>query len=262
MKVAICVPSQRTWEARMGAAMMSMLAHSMAQGISVMLLPFESSMITKARNDLVRAALDAEADYVFFIDTDMIFPPDTLVRLINRDKEIVGAVYNKRVPPYETMGQIAMPPGMTAEQAVTLSRKGGLWEAHMLPGGMILVKTDVFRKLHWPWFFESYYRAGDTQEVWKRILVDQFHTIPTQEALDEIFACPSFMDWISREAEEEKTLASEYTSEDCNFCRKALRYGYKIWCDLDLSFEIKHLGTAEIGYEFGPQDEPVAEAAE
>lgn len=262
MKVAVCVPSQRTWEARMGASLTAMLGHAVGQGVNVMLLPFESSMITKARNDLVRASLEAEADYVLFVDTDMVFPADALVRLINRQKEIVGCVYNKRVPPYETMGQLTTPQGVTPEQAVSLSRKGGLWEATMLPGGMILIKTEVFRKLHWPWFYETYYRAGDPGEVWKRILVDQFHTIPTQEAIDELFACPAFMAWFAREAEEEKTQGAEYTSEDCNFCRKATRYGYKVWCDLDLSFQVQHLATQAISYDFGPADVDVAEAAE
>lgn len=197
----------------MGVALVTMVAHSIASGVNVLLLPYESATVTKARNALVRLALDANADYVLFVDSDMVFPADALMRLLGDKKAIVGCVYNRRVPPYATMGQLAMPEGMTAERAVTLSRMGGVWEATALPGGMILISAAVLRTIPWPWFYESYAIAeGD----------------------------------------------NDTTSEDYNFCNKAIQHGFKIWCDLGLSFEVKHLATHEITYDCGPS---LAEAA-
>ena len=62
------------------------------------------SLIYAARNDLATKAIQMEADYVFWLDSDMVFKPDTLVRMMNTLKEnkldILTGLYFRRVPPY------------------------------------------------------------------------------------------------------------------------------------------------------------------
>ena len=43
-----------------------------------------------------------------------------------------------------------------------------------------------------------------------------------------------------------KKVGAEYISEDINFCRKALRYGYRLWCDLNLTWELQHIGKQHV----------------
>ena len=60
------------------------------------------SLVYDARNSLALNAIKAEADYVMWFDSDMVFPSDTLERLImDRDKgDIITGIYYRRVAPY------------------------------------------------------------------------------------------------------------------------------------------------------------------
>ena len=50
-----------------------------------------------ARNKIVFRALDRKFDYIFFMDSDMEFPPGSLDRLLNHNKDIVGGLIISRL---------------------------------------------------------------------------------------------------------------------------------------------------------------------
>jgi hypothetical protein len=61
------------------------------------IMPLVSSIVSTARNDIVRVFLDEhEADWLWFVDTDMTFDPDIVDRLVEaahpRDRPIMGAL--------------------------------------------------------------------------------------------------------------------------------------------------------------------------
>ena len=61
------------------------------------------SLIYTARNDFAKATITNNADALLFFDSDMIFPADTLekmVKHIEAGKEIVTGMYFKRRPPF------------------------------------------------------------------------------------------------------------------------------------------------------------------
>lgn len=60
------------------------------------------SLIYTSRNKLAAIAIENGCDYVLWLDSDMVFPPDTLKRMLdNRDKgDIITGVYYRRVSPY------------------------------------------------------------------------------------------------------------------------------------------------------------------
>jgi glycosyltransferase involved in cell wall biosynthesis len=55
------------------------------------LLIVERQSVDAARNYILEIAIRMQVDYVFFADDDGVLPPDTLVKLIEDDKDIVGA---------------------------------------------------------------------------------------------------------------------------------------------------------------------------
>lgn len=68
------------------------------QGTEIML--FALSAVDIAREKISQYALDNKFDYVLFIDSDMVFPSDTILRLLEHDKDIVSGLAFQRKPPY------------------------------------------------------------------------------------------------------------------------------------------------------------------
>lgn len=254
-KVAVCIPSTDTWKAKTATDVSALCAYSIAAGIQLFLCNLQGSMISNSRNGIVELALQEKCDYLLWIDSDMSFPPDALMRLLKHERDIVGATYNKKVPPFETLGKFA---GTKPDGPIT----GGLYEALLLPGGMMLVKAEVYRKLGWPSYAECYRWPGaDGLASLKELLRNYLRDIPPDDVLNSLDATP-LGEWIKTrftlgEAEEPWL----YLSEDLFFCRKSRRAGYKIYCDLDLTDQVVHLGTSEITCKL-PKPEPMAQAAD
>lgn len=187
MKVAICVPSGDLVHWVFTASLVDLVSVSRAAGIVPWTINTRSSIIDHARFRLVEGALDLDVDKLLFVDADMGFPPDALLRLLGREQTIVGATYPSR--------HAATIHG-TAIDHSTLNGCG-LAEMKSLPFGMMLVDRSVFETLPRPWF----------KTEW--------------------------------DAER-----STFVGEDVTFCTRAREAGFQVWCDLDLSHEIIHLGVA------------------
>lgn len=248
IRVAICIPSNDEWKANTALCLASMMHGLASLPIAVALMNRKGSMVGDQRNELVRSALDLKVDYILWIDSDMMFPSDTLQRLIAREKTIVGGTYNKRVPPYETLGHMK-----GDERDVS---GGGLLQADYIPGGMTLVHTDVYRTLAYPWYFETYRWSGESAyDRFVRMITDVYGMKPTDKLFSEFHALKSLRPFLE-EAEKTPYADNRVVSEDINFCRKAERHGFEIWCDLDLTYELIHLG--EHGVTCKPQKKPEA----
>jgi GT2 family glycosyltransferase len=237
-KVAICVPGEM-WRGTTGNSVMAMAAYSAMHGIDVSCLNMQSSSVTHARNGTVELALKAGMDALMWLDADMRIPPDALLRLLRHNKDIVGATYNKRVPPYQTLGRLKGPKPE--------SLGAGLYEALMLPGGIMLVRADVYRRIGFPWYAEAYTFDGETGvERFKSLLCSYFGEMPPAEVLEELDGS-KLGAWLQEHyvlGEDQEKLP--YLSEDLFFCRKARRAGYSLWCDLALTDECAHIGQLEV----------------
>ena len=63
-----------------------------------------SSLIYTSRNALAQMAIQNESDYILWLDSDMVFDPDQLVRMVDYCKatgeQFLTAIYYRRVPPF------------------------------------------------------------------------------------------------------------------------------------------------------------------
>ncbi|MDE2030235.1 MAG: glycosyl transferase family 2, partial [Alphaproteobacteria bacterium] len=96
------------------------------------------------RNQCAGAAQITKATHLLFLDTDMVFPADMLARLLAHDKDIVGATYSQRMPPFHPLTVT----GNGSHEHVT----SGLQRVRLLPTGCMLIKTRVFDALEKPYF--------------------------------------------------------------------------------------------------------------
>jgi hypothetical protein len=203
------------------------------------------AMISGQRNDLVKRALKETPDWILWLDSDMVFPPDTIRRLLSHQKPIVGATYNKRVAPFETLGHFVDTNQDTAS--------GGLRKANYLPGGCIMVSGDVYRALRYPWYFETYtWDANSPLDAFLAMLDDISYVKMPDSVRSAIYSAKGIREWLT-ENEIPVSIKGRHTmSEDYNFCRKAQRAGFEIFCDLDLTFQMGHIGEQVVTCERPP----------
>ena len=115
----------------------------------------------RARNDIVRMALEGGFDYIFMVDADMYVPKDTLQKLLEYPTEIcLGLCPRKNTRVGKTciykIGQINYEDAYTYHD---LPKKDRV----MVHGGGLacaLIKTDIFKNLTYPWFRYVTYQDG------------------------------------------------------------------------------------------------------
>ena len=194
---------------------------ALPQGLKVIRQRFPEPCIDISRDKAVQMAIQSGAKWLFFLDSDVIVPPDTLERLIAWNKDVVGGLYVRRHnPPFNEMLRFnpngpGLKPIMDGEFA-----DGDLIECDAIATGCMLIKTEVFERLR-----------------------------PFQITIDGQPARPQFFLW------------TEYrlpggSSEDFSFCIRARQQGIQIFCDT--SIKCKHAGPIKfipsgnntIGFEF------------
>jgi hypothetical protein len=138
-KVRIGIGCQDTVKARTFASIIGLMlvsgpdidGYSMRQG----------GDIVSARTFCAKEAIEKKSTHIFFIDSDMEFPPNTLKRLLAHDKDIITVEYNRRKLPPESVTQ------PLEEKSET-----ELYKARVIGAGCLLIKTSVFEKVAKPWF--------------------------------------------------------------------------------------------------------------
>jgi len=102
-----------------------------------------------ARNEIVRSAIDAKVDWLFFLDTDISCPPDIIPRLMAHNLPICGALYHTRAPPLEpTVWQEIAPSG----KQVIPFKLGEMVKADFIGMGACLIHMSVFKNIPKPFF--------------------------------------------------------------------------------------------------------------
>lgn len=130
----------------------SLIALQLIGNTTIIVVP--RVMIDTARNSIVTKALDGNFTHLFMLDDDMIFPPETLVKLLGHDKDIVGVQAFKRREPFEPCVYIKK----EGKYFPALINK--FTEVDAIGTGVFLVKIDVFKKLKFPWFETLYDEEG------------------------------------------------------------------------------------------------------
>lgn len=148
------MPATETMKAKTAHAIGALMLHSADKIIDFLLI--QSCDIASSRMWLAKQAVEKGATHLLFIDSDMLFPSDTLDQLLAREKDIIGVEYHKRKFPLETVTAY-FPEG---EKSETEPFKVGVAGT-----GFLLIKTDVFKNpnLDKNWF--SFGRNAEGKNV-------------------------------------------------------------------------------------------------
>jgi glycosyltransferase involved in cell wall biosynthesis len=211
-RVAVAIPSYDGWHAETGYDVLRLAVYSAPQ-VDIVPVFSRGQDTSVARNSIVSHCkaqpAGVEIDAILWIDADMTFPPDALIRLLNHRVPIVGADYRKRIPPFDRIGQWFDPQSPFECFPVPADAPtAGLDDKMAMIGfGLILTRMRVFNQPKWqlPWFARPFNPENGTPEN-----------------------------------------PSGFNTEDTVFCSMARAHGFKINCDLDLSAQVGHIAQMTV----------------
>jgi len=146
-------------------------------------------------------------DFIFWLDSDVIFSPKQILKLLSYNVDIVSGMYlmeggnayamvEKGKWDFELYkkngGSFEF---VSREKANQLRQTGGLCEIEYNGFGFMCIKRGVFEKIPYPWFPPTFFNFKYTDTNGNEIDVHDF------------------------------------CSEDVGFCRKAIEAGFKIYVD-------------------------------
>ena len=196
------------------------------------------SLITRARNTLAYDFLDTDATHLMFIDADITFNPEDIVRMVNADKDIICGLYPKKEINWNTVAQAVKSgveykdlPNYTGSFVVNpvggaAEVKGNLNEPMEIDNGgtgFMLIKRNVFEVLKdkVPTYTNDMILIVDKNPV-KKIIHEYFAT-----SIDEV--------------------SNRLLSEDYHFCKISRQAGFKVyaapWANLSHSGTYNFSGT-------------------
>lgn len=202
------------------------------------------SLITRARNSLVDQFLNykdegGHYDYLMFIDADIQFEGDSVMRLIAHDKDIVTGAYPMKIINFNSIENISE----TADKLATrvteyvvnikfeneeqrsrgeVKLKDGLIELLDAGTGFMLIKRSVFEKIK-----EYYPDIAYSNDA---------HTIKPDGTTEIVkTTVHAFFDTMIDDVDK------RYLSEDYAFCRRWQKIGGKVY--LDPAIILNHVGN-------------------
>ena len=149
-KVAILTPAGDLVHTTFAFNLSRMILHTlttMDEPMGLTLQSYGSSMIPHSRQKLATWALEVGCTHMLWIDSDMEFPADMLLRFLRHSEPIVGINACQRRPPYLNTAQSEphKPLPMNLESR-------GLEKVWRTGFGVMWTASEVFRKLEPPWF--------------------------------------------------------------------------------------------------------------
>lgn len=172
------------------------------------------SILPKARNTIVKRFLDSNCTDLLFLDSDVTFTHEDIVRLlaVATDKDVVGGIYPRRKADKNLIANV-----LFDENGNVFTDENGLIEAECIPTGFMLIRRHVFEKLianHPEW---DYYDE-EGQEDGKHVKHSAVFDFSIQDKL--------------------------YYGEDYTFCKRVRADGMTVF--IDPTLEIGHFGTIEL----------------
>jgi hypothetical protein len=192
------------------------------------------SLITRARNTLVAFFLNSDCSHLFFIDADIEFNVEDVIKLMVADKDVAVGAYPKKGINWDTVKKyVETTPNSSAadigvagsEYAINFNFTGNNFQVNVQDGlidlkdagtGFMMIKRSVIEKMC---------AAHPELQYNNDINVDKELDKFTYALFDTIIDGD----------------ARRYLSEDYTFCRRWQKMGGQIW--LDPSIVLNHYGS-------------------
>ena len=151
--VSILVPTKDTVYSHFSYSLSNMIKLTTQMGIETHLFFDASTILINQRESLIKQAIEVGSEWVLWLDSDMMFPPSVLMRLLAHNEDLVGCNYMKRSYPFKT---VAFTDTSDWESWIPIQYSNELAEAEAVGMGCVLMKTKLFKELQKPYFEYTY----------------------------------------------------------------------------------------------------------
>lgn len=198
----------------------------------------DSALLAKSRCDAVDAAVEAEADYLMFVDSDMVFEPNHIEMLLAHKKDVVGGLCVKRVPPYTSTVYMYRSEKGSYVPIDTADPNAIILDA-LIPcdgtgAAFLLIKMSVFDNMEKPYFSMPPVGWMEVVEAAGKVV----NAESTGDAVDEIVGLA--------EAFEFQDSIDSSCGEDLFFCNRLRQCGIEVFVDTGVL--IGHMGEFPFTY--------------
>ena len=149
-RILIAIPTNRNIEASTFKSIYDLIT---PEGCEVDFQYFWGYQVEQVRNLIADWVIRHGYDYLFSVDSDISFAPDTLVKLVAHDKDVVSGLYIQRIPGTHTVEVMRKNAygGVTHVNYADIKGKG-LVPIDGCGFGCVLVKASVFKGMEYPHF--------------------------------------------------------------------------------------------------------------
>lgn len=135
-----------------------MIAYQMTKyGDLVTLNHHGGTILSEARQKAAKELIEHGCDWIMFVDSDMGFPKDTIQRMLAHDVDVVAANCSKRRRPIgPTARRKSHWTGDESEAVFPDPEVRGLERVETVGTGMMMIKSEVFARIEWPWFSQPW----------------------------------------------------------------------------------------------------------
>lgn len=151
--VSILVPTRDTVYSHFAYSLSQLIKTSVQMGIDINVFFNASTILINQREQLIDQAIQIKSEWVLWLDSDMVFPSTTLLRLLSHNQNIVACNYMKRSYPFKT---VAFTDIKDWESWVPLQTQDELVTVEAIGMGCVLMKTSLFNQLPKPFFEYTY----------------------------------------------------------------------------------------------------------
>ena len=205
---------------KMAISLMQLGQKLMEHGIDVQVNSLcGCSVVSRARNIIAHQFMKSDCDNLMFIDADMTFDAESVIRLMcwNQEKAIVAGAYEARKEGKVYIVSLDGGHGVNGPQGKVTMDEAGLVRAYRVATGFMMIQRRVFDVL----------KAAHPELEHKDTNTDE-----------RMYAYFDF-----------KVTPDGYIGEDFLFCDRAREQGLDIW--LDPTIKLGHMGIHEFKSDFG-----------
>lgn len=156
-KVFVCVPTRDMMHSHFAFCLQALVKHHSTIGLETHVEFNMGTLIGTQREKLTTIALESDATHIMWLDSDMMFPYDICVRLMEHDKPFVACNYSTRSMPFKTVAYQEL----YNWESYLPNEATGLVEVAGVGLGCALVQTNVFNDIYKPYYPITYTRKTD-----------------------------------------------------------------------------------------------------